>query len=185
MNTTTDNKQAIRDYISQLGLTMTATFQPTPQPAATVKYPQLHWIVTIRKGARHMQAPYFEGCGHVKGYERTPTKTPYDRRLREEAIRKTCETGHIYKQMFKESGYTIAKGTQPAPDFLDVLYCLVSDSSVLGYATYEDWGPELDYDADSRKGEAIYRACLAQSLALQNLIGHAALQTLRDLFQDY
>jgi len=31
----------------------------------------------------------------------------------------------------------------------------------------------------------VYRQCLTQSLAFKNLVGYAALETLRGLFQDY
>jgi hypothetical protein len=66
-----------------------------------------------------------------------------------------------------------------------VLYCLISDADVLNYSTYEEWGPELGYDVDSRKGEATYRACVQQSLALKTLIGFAGIEKLTKLYQDY
>ena len=185
MDTTTDTKQALRDYIETLGVTYTATFQPTPQPIDTVKYPQLHWLITLSKGRQSMQVPYSQGSGHVKGYEKMPVKTPYDRRLKEECIRRTCETGKIYKKFSASAASFITQQTIPAPDLLDVLYCLVADSDVLNSSSYEEWGPALGYDIDSRKGESVYRQCLTQSLALKNLIGYAALETLRGLFQDY
>ena len=74
---------------------------------------------------------------------------------------------------------------QPTPKLLDVLYCLVMDALILDYSSYEEWAPELGYDIDSRKGEQVYKDCIKQSLALKNLIGHEALEKLRELYQDY
>lgn len=186
MDTTTDKKQALRDYVETLGLTYQATFQPTPQPADKVEHPYLHWLVTLSKGRSSMQAPYHQGSGHVKGYERMKCRAAYDRRMKDKVIRKTCETGNLYKLMPSIDRFSLwRKSAVQAPDLLDVLYCLVSDSDVLNYSSYEEWGPEHGFDADSRKGEQVYRDCLKQSLALKNLVGYASLEKLRELFQDY
>lgn len=171
-------KQTLQDYITSLNLTYTATFQPTPQPKETVKHPQLHWLITLQKDKRIMSVKYSEGCGHVKGYQQM---APYA--WQHEAYRRTCETGQLYKEAF---GRSITKmGQQPPPQLIDVLSCLVADSDVLNYSSYEEWGPELGYDLDSRKGEAIYRECISQSLALKNVLGFAAIEKLRELYQDY
>ncbi len=185
MSTTTDNKQALRDYIAKLGLTYTATFQPRPQPRETVKHPQLHWLITLTTGSQVAQFPYAEGMGHVKGYQQPPwngrmTLAQAD----EQALyRKTCETGLLYH----------VRGIQPAPDVLDVLYCLVMDASVRHAATYEEWASDYGYDADSRKGEQVYRDCQKQTTDLLRVlgggtVGRAALERLEkleELFQDY
>ena len=120
-----------------------------------------------------------------------PVKTPYDRRIKDQAIRYTCETGRIERTI---GPYGVVKpGKQPAPDMLDVLYGLVSDASVRHASTYEEWAGEYGYDTDSRKGEEIYRACQKQTTDLlrilgQGQVGRAAmdrLEKLEELFQDY
>lgn len=186
MNTTTGNKQAIRDYLATIGLTYAATFQPRPQPRESVKHPRLHWLVTLSNGKQVAQFPYSEGVGHVKGYQ-AYHKTRYDTAQAEARYRKTCETGLVQEREFSRPI------TQPAPDMLDVLYCLVSDASVRHASTYEEWAAEYGYDADSRKGEQVYRDCQKQTTDLLRVlgggtVGRAALERLEkleELFQDY
>jgi len=191
MTTTTDNKQALREYVESLGLTYQATFIPMRQDADRVKHPELHWSITLTSGTMFAQFPYSQGCGHVKGYEKMPVKTPYDRRIKEQCIRRTCETGGI-EQLAGRYGL-VKPGKQPAPDVLDVLYCLVSDASVRHCSSYEEWAGDYGYDTDSRKGEEIYRTCQKQTADLlrvlgQGHVGRAAmdrLEKLEELFQDY
>jgi len=192
MNTTTDNKQALREYVDSLGLTYTATFQPRPQPRETVKHPQLHWLITLTNGKQSAQFPYSQGMGHIKGYHQSH-KTAYDKRQAEVCYRLTCETGKLYRPSISGDFPAWATGTQPAPDLLDVLYCLVMDASVRHTATYEEWASNYGYDEDSRKGEAIYRACQKQTTDLLRVLGGGTvgrnalerLEKLEELFQDY
>lgn len=184
MNTTTDSKQAIRDYLATIGLTYAATFQPRPQPIDTVKYPQLHWLITLTTGKQVAQFPYSQGVGHVKGYQQFH-KSPYDRREAGKSYRHTCETGKV------RIGFKFSR--QPAPDVLDVLSCLVMDASVRHASQYEEWASDYGYDADSRKGEQAYRDCQKQTTDLLSVlgggtVGRAALERLEkleELFQDY
>jgi hypothetical protein len=185
MTTDTDNKQALREYVNSLGITYQATFQPKPQPKEKVKYPQLHWLITLSKGSQSMQVPYSEGVAHVVGYKQPPFghMTLHDAEEQDQ-FRKTCETGKLYKLM-PSIQYLAGIREQPAPDMLDVLYCLIMDASVLDYSSYEEWGPDLGYDVDSRAGEKVYQQCIAQSLALKQLIGFQRIEKLRELYQDY
>jgi len=59
------------------------------------------------------------------------------------------------------------------------------DASAIDYATFEEWAPEMGYDADSRKGEAIYRTCLEYALKLRGAVGDKAMEQLRTATQDY
>lgn len=184
MNTQTSN--TLQDFIDSLGLEYAATFQPKPQPRETVEHPQLHWLVTLRKGKQVIQVPYSEGMGHVEGYKQFH-KTPFDKRMAEECYRKTCETGNLYRYNNHGEIWPSVLGhhVQPPPKLVNVLWCLVQDASVLNYSSYEEWCPELGYDIDSRKGEESYRQCLRQSLALKNILGHDTLEKLTELYQYY
>ena len=73
----------------------------------------------------------------------------------------------------------------PAPSLKDVLYSLVSDSDVLHYDSFESWASEFDYDADSRRAENTYQACLKIALKLSSILGMDKLEQLRETFQDY
>jgi len=190
--TANDTKQALQDYVATLGLTYQATFQPRPQPRETVKHPQLHWLITLGKGTQTAQFPYSEGMGHVKGYKQYHA-TKFDKRQAEACYRLTCETGKLYRPSASGDFPSWVAGEQPAPDMLDVLYCLVSDAAVRHASTYEEWASEYGYDADSRKGEEIYRACQKQTTDLLRVLGGGkvgrqaldTLEKLEELFQDY
>lgn len=182
--TTTDHT-ALDATIAGLGLTYSAKFVPTPQPADKVKSPQLHWTITLTKGWQSMEVAYHQGCGHVKAYNTMPTKSPYDQRRKTELVRQTCETGKLYRYIGTLNCFTTLKNLQPAPSLRDVLYCLVIDASVLDSGGFEEWTREYGYETDSRQAEATYRACLEQSLKLRALVGEKGLETLREAYQDY
>lgn len=176
----------LNPVIEQLGLTYTATFVPTKQPAGTVPHPQLHWLCTLTKGKRHISIPYHQGCAHVIGYQHYH-KNQYEKRLHDEMIRAACENGKYVRDKRAWLGeiYTQFKAAQPDPKLADVLYCLVMDADVLNTSGFEEWAENLGYNTDSREAEKMYRQCIEQSLQFKNLIGQAALDTLREAFQDY
>lgn len=78
-----------------------------------------------------------------------------------------------------------AKAPQFMPDPADVIHCLLSDSDVLNYNSFEGWANEFGYGEDSRAAEKIYRACMETALALRNGLGESTIAELRELFQDY
>lgn len=174
--------EELEKTVNELELTYVAEFIPTKQPVDKVKSPQLHWSITLQRGHRTMTVPYFEGCGHVIGYQQFH-KTPYDKRRHDELLRLTCETGKLYKLL--SYGPVALKEKQPAPKLLDVLYCLVQDASVLDSGGFEEWASDCGYDTDSRSAEKTYRQCIDQSLQLRNLLGNDNLERLRELYQDY
>jgi len=182
--TTTDHKATIQAVIDQLGLSMTAKFVPTQQPAAEVPHPQLHWACTLTRGRRSMTANYHQGVGHVQGYQQDYERSPYIRACKQTAYRMTCEDGRLYKYDASIDSYR-SIGKQPAPDLIDVLYCLIMDSDVLEQGGFEEWAADCGYDPDSRKVEQTYRLCVEQSLKLRALIGQEGLEQLRGAYQDY
>lgn len=102
----------------------------------------------------------------------------------QEQFRKTCETGDLYKVM-GSIDWKYKSGKQPPPSLLDVLYCLLSDSDVLNYPTFESWAENFGYETDSRKAETTYRQCLEIALQLKAMIGCQAMEELEKLYQDY
>jgi len=71
------------------------------------------------------------------------------------------------------------------PKILDVMYSLVMDYNVLNYNCFEDWADDYGYDSDSRNGESVYRAAMANSLKMRNGIGDSNMQDLIDAFEEY
>lgn len=131
-----------------------------------------------------MTASYHQGVGHVQGYQQIRDKSSYIQQRKQAAYRMTCEDGRLYTYDRALDRYRLI-GKQPAPDLVDVLYCLIMDSEVLERSGFEEWADEYGYDLDSRKAEQTYRLCVEQSLKLRALIGQDGLDTLRDAYQDY
>ena len=174
-------------YIENLGVTYQAQFVPTVQPLQTIKYPQLHWAITLTKGRRTLTTSYTQGQAHILKYKAFH-KTPYDARLAQEMYRKTCETGILYNYFSETFGWmkrSRSPKVQPTPSLLDVLYCLIQDAGVLDYGSFESWAQEWGYEIDSRKAETAYRTCIQQSLELKHLLGYQAIEQLQTLYQDY
>lgn len=131
-----------------------------------------------------MTADYYQGVGHVQGYQEACDRSPYIRDRKDMAYRMTCEDGQLYQYNAPINHYHPI-GTQPVPDLIDVLYCLVLDSDVLEQGGFEAWAGDYGYDPDSRKAEQTYRLCVEQSLRLRALLGQDGLDQLRMAYQDY
>lgn len=163
-------KEQILATAERLGITMGSKFVPWKQSRrANEKDPSLNWTVTLLKnGKAFITTDYSAGMGHCPSYRQLvrPTIEYMD------VITRECQTGqHKLKRI--------------NPEFADVLSSLVSGSDALNHPTYESWASDLGYDTDSRKGEAIYRACLEIALKLRSAIGEDGLTKLREACQDY
>ena len=174
--------EKIKAFANKHGLTIECVFVPFSRSRHKgAKSPSLNWNVAVfRNGRQFMSIEYSQGCAHCPAY-----KAKWENKGRKaEAITIECETGKQAKTVF---GYKPTQGSKPiSPPTIDaILWCLSMDASVLDYATYEQWAPDLGFDLDSRKGEAIYRQCLSQALALRSGIGDAGLRELADAAQDY
>ena len=169
----------MRDLLDSLGVTVTCKFVPLSKSRnAGEKQPTVNWRATVRRvGTSNpnfsrdvLTCDYAQGVAHLKGWKHGYGRTVYEA----EQIKKACEIA-------PKRGMYQSELRAVAPTREDVLGSLAMDSDVLDYATYAEWGPNLGYDADSRKGEAIYRACLEIALKLRAALGDAALTQLREL----
>jgi hypothetical protein len=172
-------KQDIESVAAQLGLTLTSEFVPFSKSRnAGEKSPTLNWKITLHKDGRPiLTTDYGAGCGHCPSYQQGNSNA-----CRAMAVDAECETGYAHRI----DGMNPTKTNKPIlPDFADVLHSLASDSDVLDCSSFEEWAGNLGYDADSRKAEGIYRACLDVALKLRNALGEQGLATLREACQDY
>lgn len=174
-----------QEAIAKHGLTMTAEFVPFSKSRNAKHSPKfndlsLNWRVTLclpdgigKLGASRpfLTTDYQAGLGHCPSYEQGRVTIHID-----EAVRYECETGRSRE---------LPLGKTILPKIEDVFRGLLLDGDAIDYPTYEDWADSFGYDQDSRKGEAIYRACLEIGLKLRAGLGDAALADLREAFQDY
>ncbi len=185
--------QKITQVLERLGLTLQAEYIPwtssphnKPDRDGKPATPGLSWRVSLVKRIPVLTTNYFQGAGHtpngwsnVKSHYlhlikmsifetgRYPVSTP-------EVLNKT------YNTIFNPK-------TQPLPEpkLIDVMYCLVSDSSVIDHPNFESWADDYGYDTDSREAEQTYRQCLDIALQLRSILGNDVLEELKELFQDY
>lgn len=177
---TTTAKQLIEDTARELGLTMTAEFVPfSKSSSAREKSPNLNWKVRLAKGGRLiLTTDYSAGCAHCPSYQQRATVDSAA------FVKQECETGKRAKSDRKGVD-DLQWGAPIQPELADVLHSLASDSDVLDCGSFEEWAGNLGYDTDSRKAEAIYRACLEIALKLRNALGEDGLAKLREAAQDY
>lgn len=177
----TATKETIKATADALGITMRAEFVPFSKSRnKDEKYPSLNWRVTLSKGGRDLlTTDYGAGSAYTAAYQASVKDLGgRDCIMRDEAVREECESGRAWAGPWK-------KGAACLPELADVLHSLVLDGEAIDHATYESWASELGYDEDSRKGEAIYRACLEIGLRLRAALGDDGLRRLREAVRDY
>jgi hypothetical protein len=165
-----------------LGLTINAKFVPFSQSRNKhEKRPSLNWLVTLFVDGRPiLETDYGAGCGHCPSYKQGRMTVD-----QAQAVKFECERGVPYK--VSAAGAYSPVGSKPIlPDREDVVYSLIMDSSsIFDAGGFESWASGLGYDPDSRKAEAVYRACLEIALKLRSGIGEAGMAKLQEAFQDY
>lgn len=172
-------KQKITQTMADLGLTISAEFVPwsksrNAKPNAGSTDRSLNWKVSVRHNDREiLNVDYAAGIANCPSYKSNARLTvDYVAAL-------TFETEHGRRNTGAVRGNVIT------PELADVMASLILDSSAIDHTTFESWAGEFGYDTDSRKAEAIYRACLQEGLALRNSVGEAGLAKLREAAQDY
>jgi hypothetical protein len=186
------NPGDLQATVDKLGLLVTSQFVPFSQSRnAAEKLPSLNWRVTLSTlspldGQRRviLTTDYMAGSGHAPSYKQTFGKRTVEDQDREARVTWECENGRPAHKFVNVR----VRATGPAtiePNALDVIHSLVMDSDVLDSGGFESWASDLGFDVDSRKAEAIYRACLDIALKLRSAIGDAGLSALRTAFQDY
>lgn len=176
-------KQALIDLMTLHQIVIEATFIPfsksrNAKPKPKLSDRSLNWTITLKKADRIVyQSNYGAGIGHCPAYRQGRITLEI-----EEGIIFETEHGKQAKRGYSISGPLA--GAPITPDTASVLSSLLSDGDAINYPTYDAWASELGYDVDSRKGEAIYRECLACGLALRAAFGDVLLAELAELARE-
>lgn len=176
----TTTKETIEATAADLGLTMTAEFIPwNASRRADEKDPSLNWSITLHKAGRaFLTTDYSAGMGHAPSCKQG-RMTNDERR----AVEWECSHGRAARL---QASLDLFTGGKPIlPNLADVLYSLCSDADAIDSPTFEEWAENIGYDTDSRKAEAIYRACLEIALKLRAALGDDGLTKLREAVRDY
>jgi hypothetical protein len=186
----TDATEAERlEAIRALGLTIDATFVPwSKSRKSDEKEPSLNWSIALQSDSRMFRrVDYTAGIAHAPSYGEATPKGRFGCRNQDwrTALEFECEKG-ARAGMIALGVFAHAYDKAPiAPSEVSVWYSIVMDSDAIEHATFEDWADSFGYDRDSRKGEAIYRECLAIGLALRSALGEERLAKLRNIVQGY
>lgn len=180
-----EKRAAVAALLTRERVEYTAVF--VPQSASRnsgEKQPTLNWRVTLRhlspidgQVTHSMALDYSQGIGHVPGYPHFVGRMTIDAKERVRLFDLSAETGR-----YPGPGAILTKPLPP-PHAADVLHSIVMDNP--HEETFECWAQELGYDTDSRKAEAIYRACIEQTRAAERVFGRAVLQELATILEDY
>lgn len=172
----------------RIGLESSFAFVPLSQsrhakPGADGKiWQSLNWRVTLKRSTgskASLVVDYAQGSGNAPA-SKMKAPTPYDRRIREDAIAIECETGNVARKAWGGQDSVIASAKAiPAPRLGDVLHSLLLDSDVLDSNGFEDWASDLGYDTDSRAAEKTYRECMEQSQKFRAIVGTHVLSEMR------
>jgi hypothetical protein len=191
----TRNTGDIAATVSGLGLTVESVFVPFSQSRNKgEKQPSLNWRVTLQRNGRDIiTTDYGAGSAHCPAYKQSVRRLGAQNSImRQDAIRFECEEGYaanVFDNANSPNGYTVrridAKGARLEPNALDVIHSLLMDGGAIDEGSFEDWASNLGYETDSRKAEAMYRACVDIGLKLRNALGEAGLSELREAFSEY
>jgi len=183
----------LNGLLDALGLSITATFVPWSKSRnyrhnTHAKDRNLNWQVSLMQQRSPDAKPlivltidYQAGIGHCPWMkvQRSGIRWNIENT---DAVAWECEHGKAYSEILRGAR---ASAKPLMPDTLDVIHCLILDSNAIEYGGFEDWAETFGYETDSRKAEAIYRACLETGLKLRKALGDKALAELREAFQDY
>ncbi len=163
-----EKAKQIETAAAELGLTMQARFvRWSISRNAGEKDPSLNWKVTLlHKGKEVLTTDYMMGYGHCRN---KPSKQGPPTVAEMAVIKSECEIGQGHN----------------SPPFADFLYGIASDASAIDYADFEDWAESYGCNPDSRRDEAIYRACLDYAIRLRHALGESGLEKLRLAVQGY
>jgi hypothetical protein len=182
----TDQELAIQETLDKMGIHFNAKFVPYTQTEAGKerhpeknRLPSLNWKVDVYHGDMCIMrdVPYMMGAGNAPIMKRLKKNfAAYNLTVDEESqLWMECETG------------ITRHGTRGKiePNLVDFVWCLVMETDVLNYFSFEDWAPDMGYDVDSRSAEKIYRKVLEQALAFRNGIGQENLDQLCEVYEGY
>lgn len=181
-------KSLIDAKLTEMGITMESVFIPFDKSRnKDEKCRTMNWEVTIKKGTRTVLfTEYSAGAGHCPSYKLpVPAWFTTGSNGRNASYWQHLSSIFETKYGVKYNRFESIGGEHIQPNFVDVMYSLVSDYSVLDYADYESFADSYGYDQDSRKGEEIYKAGVRHGLKLRGSLGEDKMQELQEIFQDY
>lgn len=183
----TTKTETLAQVAASLELSIASDFVPFSQSRnakanATTNERSLNWRVTLRSGQRDiLTTDYQAGIAHCPAYKRLKLGIGRLTVAQAEAIEYETERG---REARGEAGPHFG-GAPIVPSSLDVISSLAMDASVLDFPSFEAWAGEYGYDEDSRKAEAIWKACMELALQLRAGLGNDGLERLQQAASEW
>jgi hypothetical protein len=170
----------------QAGLSLSVVAGPT----GTVRddWPRISYRVAIQDSRRReiWSGNYHLGLGHVNfkgGHPRVLSD-------RETDLARALARGATIHPEFRQEAAKVAarfaKAQAVAPKLNDVMHSVLSEGAAFfDGQRFEDWAADFGYDPDSRKAEAIFRACDETGRQLARNLSRDTLDGLREWASNY
>lgn len=183
--------EELKQLIASLGLEMSvlsAPFNPN------MPEDMFHWVCCItRPNGGLLNTAFSTGGGLLKVRDKLLRPTFSDVQYND-LLKAKKQLGSVYydfklgkfvnyygrTSQWDAGVYSLVFEAKP-PTIEDVLSSLALESSVLDYATFEEWATDFGYDTDSIKAEKTYRACLENTLRFRNFLGEENLKKLQGM----
>ena len=196
---TANTQKTLPQILESLSVTVESRYQGVQREPADKKTDEPGWLhfafaVTVKRAGRSavIETPYKLGVGHVK----LPAAPTFEM---VHAVGDRCKTENILDALRRGkrimAGYereeraiydAAARKQRLNPKPADVLHSLALDGEAFfDGLTFEDWAANLGYDTDSRKAEAMYRACDETGRRLARMFSRDEIAQLREAASDY
>lgn len=146
-------------------------------------------VALLFKGKLVLETEYSLGIGHVDIKKARPDSIMGGWTSAEQSMLYAWHSNPSVR--FKDEGVRakiaakLAKQQGVRPELDSVVHSLLMDGEAFFNAqSFEDWAGDFGYDSDSRKAEAIYRACDSIGRKLSAHIPKTVLGEARELTQD-
>lgn len=153
-------------------------------------WPHIAYTITLfHHNKRILSTDYRLGIGHVKPEEcklsfMVQRQFTANEESFLEAWKRNPRTNFKDKELQASVAAKLAKLQKVAPNLAEVLNSLLSDGTAFfNGETFEEWAGNYGYDTDSRKAEAIFKACDLIGRQL-NKISREILDKAREATQD-
>lgn len=193
MKTISETERKLTEQLEAMGFALTSS------NASAGEHPMLAYTVALSyKGEPVISTDYKMGFGHVDLSDfregsyfmyvagKRLHRLPADQESMLRAWARQPHANFKHKDLQMEVAVIVANAQGLTPSLPDVMQSLLSDGEAFFDAqTFEDWAANCGYDADSRKAEAIYRACDEIGRKLARVIPKDVLEKAREALQDY
>lgn len=167
--------EEIENILKELNINMSAIYKKgegIPQTKINLSnLPVFVWDVKIIKNSEILETKYRCGYMCIPELRKLKMKTVYDI---------SCLTEIVEKGLYGQPGGPLVKKI-PNPKISEVFSCLMIDSDVINYSSFESWCDNFGYNSDSRNDYKIYSECLSSALKIRSMTGDLYFKKLMDL----